>query len=133
MEFVLPSPLGTHATLTAQQPARPAPNPARVEKAPSSGKSRADAHNTEDHGNTKSLPEMLRKDVFSPPPDPDQPVGPPPTFQLNVLEMERQLQQRLAQIEFSRALDSDRVPQPKTENADQVSDAPAKSSSDNPD
>ncbi|SMR83275.1 hypothetical protein SAMN04488030_3190 [Aliiroseovarius halocynthiae] len=133
MEFVLPSPLGTQATLTAQQPARPAPNPTRVEKTPSSGKSRADAHNTQDHGNTRPLSEKLLKDVYSPPPDPDQPVGPPPTFQLNVLEMERQLQQRLAQIEFSRALESDRASLPAPDNSDQVLEEPAKSPPEHPD
>lgn len=105
MEFTIPSPMGAQATLMAQRPARPAPDPTRVEKPPNAGKTRADSHNTQEHNNTQTLNNSQKRDVIEPPPDLDQPVGPPPTFQMNVLEMERELHQRLAQIEFSRNLE----------------------------
>ncbi|SPF76889.1 hypothetical protein ALP8811_01906 [Aliiroseovarius pelagivivens] len=105
MEFTIPSPLGAQATIAAQQPARPAPDPTRVEKASKAGKTRADTHNATDHGNTQTQRHGAKRNAAKPPPDPNQPVGPPPSFQLNVLEMERELQQRLAQIEFSRSLE----------------------------
>lgn len=95
MEFTLPSALGAQASIAARQPARKAPDPTRVEKTDTTGKPRADAHNSQDHGRQENLHQ---------PPDPDQPVGPPPSFQLNILEMERELQQRLATIELSRRL-----------------------------
>lgn len=104
MDFTAPSPLGAQATLMAQRPVRPAPDPNRVEKSPTAGETRADAHNTQEHGNTQSLISGQKRDAIEPPPDPDQPVGPPPTFQMNVLEMERELHQRLAQIELARSL-----------------------------
>ncbi|NDW53518.1 hypothetical protein [Aliiroseovarius sp. PrR006] len=109
MEFTVPSPLGAHATLMAQRPTRPAPDPTRVEKSPTAGETRADPHNTQEHGNTQSLIRTETRDMLAPPPDPDQPVGPPPTFQMNVLEMERELHQRLAQIELERSLSEDRA------------------------
>ncbi len=105
MEFTIPSPLGAQATIAAQQPARPAPDPTRVEKAPRAGKARADTHNATNHGNTQAPSNRANRNATEPPPDPNQPVGPPPSFQVNVLEMERELQQRLAQIELSRSLE----------------------------
>lgn len=111
MEFTVPSPLGAQATLMAQRPTRPAPDPNRVEKSPTAGETRADPHNTQEHGNTRALTEGRQRDAIEPPPDPNQPVGPPPTFQMNVLEMERALHQRLAKIELARSLSGDRAPQ----------------------
>jgi len=111
MEFTVPSPLGAQATLMAQRPTRPAPDPNRVEKSPTAGETRADPHNTQEHGNTQALTEERQRDAIEPPPDPNQPVGPPPTFQMNVLEMERALHQRLAKIELARSLSGDRAPQ----------------------
>lgn len=105
MEFTIPAPLGAQATIAAQQPVRPAPDPTRVEKAPKTDKARADAHNANDHNNAQVANPGQRRETVEPPPDPNQPVGPPPTFQMNVLEMKRELHQRLAQIEFSRGLE----------------------------
>lgn len=127
MEFTLPSPLGAQATLAAQQPARQAPDPARVEKAPKAGKARADAHNASDHSNAQTLNSNQKRDGIEPPLDPEQPVGPPPTFQMNVLEMERELHQRLTQLEISRSLGDQpplQTPEPTHEDpAEQIPDA----------
>lgn len=113
MEFTVPSPLGAQATLMAQRSVRPAPDPNRVEKSPTAGETRADAHNSQEHGNTQALTEGRKRTAIEPPPDPNQPVGPPPTFQMNVLEMERALHQRLAKIELSRSLSEGQDPQPE--------------------
>ncbi|WP_298908556.1 hypothetical protein [uncultured Aliiroseovarius sp.] len=125
MEFTVPSPLGAQATLMAQRPIRPAPDPNRVEKSPAAGETRADAHNTQEHGNTQALTDDRERNAIEPPPDPNQPVGPPPTFQMNVLEMERELHQRLAQIELARSLSEGQESQPEqlTE-VDEATDAP---------
>ena len=133
MEFTVPSPLGAQATLMAQRPTRPAPDPSRVEKSPTTGETRADAHNTQEHGNTHSLIKAGTRDAIEPPPDPDQPVGPPPTFQMNVLEMERALHQRLAQIELARSLSEDRASHSvQAAEDDQPPDTPAISDADTP-
>lgn len=126
MEFTIPSPLGAQATLMAQRSVRPAPDPNRVEKSPTAGETRADAHNTQEHGNTQALTDGRKRNAIEPPPDPDQPVGPPPTFQMNVLEMERELHQRLAKIELARSLSDDRAPQPdQVTKAEETPNAPA--------
>ncbi|MCK0143129.1 hypothetical protein [Aliiroseovarius sp. F20344] len=115
MEFTLSSALGAQASIAARQPARKAPDPTRVEKANNTGKPRADAHNSQDHGTQRILHQ---------PPDPDQPVGPPPSFQLNILEMERELQQRLAKIEVSRTLVNEASAPNSTPPATQTDDPP---------
>lgn len=125
MEFTVPSPLGAQATLMAQRSVRPAPDPNRVEKSPTAGETRADAHNTQEHGNTQALTDGRKRNAIEPPPDPNQPVGPPPTFQMNVLEMERELHQRLAQIELARSLSESQEPQPEQlTDVDEAPDAP---------
>ncbi|WP_432448941.1 hypothetical protein [Aliiroseovarius marinus] len=98
MDFSLPSPLGAHATLSGQLPVRKPPDSSRVETAPDTGKTRADMHNSKDHGEDGASLTKLAQQLL----DPDQPVGPPPSFQMNVLEMEQELQHRLASIEALR-------------------------------
>ena len=106
MEFTIPAPLGAHANLLAQTPVRKPPDLSKVETAPDAGKARADMHNSKDHGQTPQKTEPRtglsdRLDI-----DTNQPVGPPPSFQVNVLEMEHRLQQKLARLEAVRAQDA---------------------------
>lgn len=98
MDFSIPSPLGAHATLSGQLPVRKPPDSSRVETAPDTGKTPADMHNSKDHGEDGATLTKMAQQLL----DPDQPVGPPPSFQMNVLEMEQELQHRLASIEALR-------------------------------
>lgn len=103
MDFIKPVPLGAHASLAASTPVRRPVDASRVEMPSGSGKTRADMQNAKEHGAEEAERDIaaLRRDR-SERLDPEQPVGPPPSFQVNVLEMERELQQQLAQIEATR-------------------------------
>lgn len=101
MEISAFAPFGAHANIMAQLPARKPPDPTRVESPPDAGKARAEMHNSNsEHGdagqlkhNGGSASDLDAKDL----------TGPPPSFDLNVLEMDRKLQQQLARIETERA------------------------------
>lgn len=121
MEFSIFAPFGAHANIMAQLPARKPPDPSRVESPDHTGKTRADMHNaTGEHSETQQL-----KRHTSPPetePDPKDLTGPPPSFDLNVLEMDRKLQQQLARIETERAAADHTGVQPSGETRPQPSD-----------
>lgn len=112
MEFSLFAPFGAHANIMAQLPARKPPDPSRVESPQNTEKARAHMHNaTGDHaeaqqfkqtGQTKNSVSGTDSGAGSDP-DPKDLTGPPPSFDLNVLEMDRKLQQQLALIETERA------------------------------
>lgn len=103
MEFMLPAPLGAQANVLAKIPVRKPPDISKVETAPNAGKARADMHNATSQGDPvqDGLVQSTRElddDI-----GPDTLAGPPPSFQVNVLEMDQKLQQKLAVIESERA------------------------------
>ncbi|WP_371168135.1 hypothetical protein [Aliiroseovarius sp. 2305UL8-7] len=124
MEFTVPAPLGAHASLLAQMPTRKPPDSSKVEAAPDAGKARAHMHNSNRHGTADDGEHISRADVDE---DirPDTLAGPPPTFQINVLEMEQKLQQQLALIEAERA-QQNQPSLPKSDQPDNSEDADAR-------
>ncbi|MDE9450459.1 hypothetical protein J3R80_08260 [Aliiroseovarius sp. Z3] len=103
MEFTIPAPMGPQASLLANSHIRKPPDTSKIEAAPDAGKARADMHNAA-HNSTafqaqdKTAPASTEVEV-----EPDTLAGPPPSFQVNVLELDQMLQQKLARIETERA------------------------------
>ena len=102
MEFTIPAPLGAQASLMAQVPVRKPPDSSKVEAAPDAGKTRADMHNATQHGSGNEVDKHDTEEDIRP----DTLAGQPPTFLINVLEMEQKLQQQLARLEADRAQDT---------------------------
>ena len=102
MEFTFPAPLGAQASLMAQVPVRKPPDSSKVEAAPDASKTRADMHNATQHGSGNDVDKHETEEDIRP----DTLAGPPPTFLINVLEMEQKLQQQLARLEADRAQDT---------------------------
>ncbi|MCI2394002.1 hypothetical protein [Aliiroseovarius sediminis] len=115
MEFTIAAPLGAQANLIANSPARKAPDTSKVEATPNAGKARADLHNSaKQHDPAQDrrhlAPSALEDDV-----SPDTLAGPPPSFRLNLLELDQKLQQQLARIETQRTharMLNDTIPHP---------------------
>ncbi len=107
MELTRPAPLGAHASLLANTPVRKPPDSSKVEAAPGAGKPRADMHNTQTHHDVLPAPERKTSTAAEAGAgiDPDTLTGPPPSFQLNVLELDQKLQQKLARLESGRTRD----------------------------
>ena len=103
MEFTKPAPLGAQGSLLANTPARKPPDSSKVETAPDAGKARADMHNSTKQHTPFSGRETAARTASEDEIGPDTLAGPPPSFQVNVLEMDQQLQQKLARIETDRA------------------------------
>ncbi|MCK8482891.1 hypothetical protein MUY21_02475 [Aliiroseovarius sp. S2029] len=103
MEFTIPAPLGAQASLLANMPVRKMPDSTKVEAAPNAGKARADMHNSARHGADQSRQSEVTPRPSDLPVDPETLAGPPPSFQLNVLELDQKLQQQLARLETHRA------------------------------
>ncbi|SEW26148.1 hypothetical protein SAMN05444851_2543 [Aliiroseovarius sediminilitoris] len=105
MEFTIPAPLGAQASLLANTPARKPPDSSKIEAAPNAGKARADMHNSKNpsaasQARDKAAPTSSEVEI-----EPDTLAGPPPSFQVNILELDQKLQQKLARLETERARD----------------------------
>ncbi|MCK0139324.1 hypothetical protein [Aliiroseovarius sp. F47248L] len=103
MEFTIPASMGAQANLLANLPVRKPPDSTKVEIVPDAGKARADMHNTEHHNTAFPAQNKTAPPTTSVEVEPDTLAGPPPSFQVNVLELDQMLQQKLARLETERA------------------------------
>lgn len=122
MEFTIPVPLGAQASLLANTPVRKPPDSSKVETAPDAGKARSDMHNSHKQSPPLNGRETVARRLADEEIRPDTLAGPPPSFQVNVLEMDQRLQQKLARIETVRA---------QGKNADRPLDEPPNNDSPN--
>lgn len=93
-----PVPFGAVVTLAARIPLHPPPDPRKV--APGTGPGRTDADPDRLPGQETGT---ARDRAARAPVDPQTPAGPPPAFEITLLEMEADLRQIIARIEAARA------------------------------
>lgn len=108
MDIMAPSPISAQATLAAQAPVREPPSVSTVDPSPAAENARMDANtaNGEGGGDTAAdaRQRLAHRERVE---DPKTPTGPPPTFQVTLLEVEQDLQNILARLEVARSLDRD--------------------------
>ena len=101
MEFAGPAPLGPFASLAAEMPLRKANDVKKVQPGAKAGDTTADvgqkpgqdARAAEARDIVALRREMERRDL---------PAGPPPSFQVSLLEVEADIQQVIARVEAAR-------------------------------
>jgi hypothetical protein len=95
------APLATTALLGSRLALRPPPDPRRISAGTGSARTGADPRRTPDQKAAMAPAHSERKAPA--PVGPETPAGPPPAFQISLLEKEAGLMQRMARIEAARA------------------------------
>jgi len=103
MDVAGPAPLSTHANLAAQMPTRAPPEVRRVDEGAASTRTRTDANTHRRQEDVAASARDLAR-IRQAMADPQQPTGPPPSFEVSLLEVESDLQQVIARIEAQRNL-----------------------------
>ncbi|MDA5094190.1 hypothetical protein O2N63_08820 [Aliiroseovarius sp. KMU-50] len=103
MDISAPSPISAQATLAAHATTRDASEVAKIDPPPKLDQTRSDTHTAsgERHSASSDTRQMQeRREMLR---DPQTPAGPPPTFQVTLLEVEQDLQNILARLEANHA------------------------------
>lgn len=103
MDISGPAPVGGHASLAAQMPTRTPPEVPVVDESRRPDQERTDT-NTAGRDNDAA---QAARDLKAARKDPDVQTGPPPTFDVTLLEVEQDLQATLARLEAARNHDRD--------------------------
>lgn len=126
MDISGPAPIGGHASLAAQMPTRTPPEVPVVDESRRPDQERTDA-NTAGRDNDAA---QAARDLKAARKDPDVQTGPPPTFDVTLLEVEQDLQATLARLEAARNHDRDteavKLPDDNSVDDNGVDDAAAK-------
>lgn len=126
MDISGPAHLGGHASLAAQMPTRTPPEVPVVDESRRTDQAQTDANTAHRDGNAADAARALREALR----DPDVQTGPPPTFEVTLLEVEHDLQATLARLEASRNHDRDAAavkpaePDPDKTSAARTDEAP---------
>ncbi len=110
MDIQAQAPFGSPANPAARMPSQTAPSVPPVTESDASGKPGADTrqtgHQTDNAAAARDIRAQHQRRV-----DPDLPTGPPPAFEISLLEVERDLQQVIARLEAARtrSLDAEGV------------------------
>ena len=126
MDISGPAHLGGHASLAAQMPTRTPPEVPVVDESRRTDQTQTDANTAHRDGHAAEAARDLREARR----DPDVQTGPPPTFDVTLLEVEQDLQATLARLEATRNHDRDaeavraRAPEPQPVNEAKTTEAP---------
>ncbi len=106
MDVSGPAPFGAQARLAAQMPARTPPEVPVVDKSHNTNRTQGDTNtDRRDEDNAQAARDMHKmRDARR---DPDVQTGPPPAFEVTLLEVEQDLQATLARLEAARNHDCD--------------------------
>ncbi len=127
MDISGPAPFGGHASLAAQMPTRTPPEVPVVDESRRTDQAQTDA-NTAHRDGTAADAARAQRDARR---DPDVQTGPPPTFEVTLLEVEHDLQATLARLEATRNHDRDAEavraapPKPQPAQDNELAQAPA--------
>ena len=103
MELSGTAPFGAQASLAAQMPARTPPEVPVVDESRDTRHTQGDSSST----NRDSNNAQATRDLVAARRDPEVQTGPPPTFEVTLLEVEQDLQATLARLEAARNHDRD--------------------------
>ncbi len=103
MDISGPAPFGGQASLAAQMPTRTPPEVPVVDESRRTDQAQTDANTAHRDGTAAEAARALQ-DARR---DPDVQTGPPPTFEVTLLEVEHDLQATLARLEATRNHDRD--------------------------
>ena len=126
MDISGPAPIGGHASLAAQMPTRTPPEVPVVDESRRTDQAQTDANTAHRDGNAAEAARDQREARR----DPDVPTGPPPTFEVTLLEVEQDLQATLARLEATRNHDRDAeavrasAPEPQAVEGAKTTEAP---------
>lgn len=106
MDFSGLAQVGAQATYAARAPVHKPPEVMRIDKSDASSKSGADPRQaSQNEANSADAQRILsRLTMVS---DMEKPAGPPPSFEISLLEMEQSLHNTLARMEVSRGQERD--------------------------
>lgn len=108
MDISAPSPISAQATLAAHAPVREPPAVAQVDPSPASDGTRMDSNTANGEGRSDLAQDARQRLAHQERlEDPKTPTGPPPTFQITLLEVEQDLHNILARLEMARSKERD--------------------------
>ncbi len=101
MELFAPANLGANVASMLRAPLHKPPDVSRVKETETSGKTGADTRHLSQNTENSALARGL-KALHQSQKDPDRPAGPPPSFEVSLLEVEQNLKEVIARMEISR-------------------------------
>ncbi|WP_300512806.1 hypothetical protein [Aliiroseovarius sp.] len=103
MDISGPAPFGAQASIAAQMPTRTPPEVPVIDESRRTDRAQTDANTAHRDGTAADA----ARDLHAARRDPDVQTGPPPTFEVTLLEVEQDLQATLARLEATRNHDRD--------------------------